>query len=89
MNCSGVLDGLDEFGQGVFRVAVEHAGDGFEEERVLQAAEAAAGAALEDDDELGAEVHFEDRHAGNRALRVIAALGLTTSFAPMTTATSV
>jgi hypothetical protein len=83
-----VLHGLRQVAKARLRVAIKHGGAGLEEERILEAAEAASLPALEHDDALCA-VDFQDGMPAMMDLGLSRASGLTTSFAPMTTATSV
>src|SRR6202034_2621273 len=70
-----VLDGLSQMVEGGFGVAVEHGCAGLEEERVVEAGEAASLAALENDDALRA-VDFEDGHAGDEGFGIVAGVGI-------------
>ena len=70
-----VLDGLGQVAEAGFGIAVEHGGAGLEEERVFEAAEAAALSALEYDDALGA-IDFEDGHAGDEGFWIVSGIGV-------------
>ena len=81
-------DCVDESAERALGIAVEHARIVFEKERVFDSGESLSLAALEHDDGARA-VHVEDRHAGDGAAWVVTCVGVPTSFAPMTMATSV
>src|SRR5579859_7473388 len=61
---SHLLDRLDQVCQAAFGVAIEHAGDGFEEERIFQTGKALAFAALEHHHGL-CLIDFYDGHTGD------------------------
>ena len=66
---------LTDLSEGLARVAEEHARFLVIEKRVVDAGEAMAHAALEDDD-VASAVDVEDRHSVNRARRVVAGGGV-------------
>jgi hypothetical protein len=70
-----LLDGGDELLDGRLRVAEEHRRVRLVEEVVVDPCEAGIHAALEDDDVRGL-VDVQDRHAVERALRVVARGGV-------------
>src|SRR6267142_1188034 len=65
------LDGLDQLGAGFLRIAVQHARVVQVEQRVFDAGETGAFAALDDDDVLGL-VGVENGHSVDRAGLVVA-----------------
>src|SRR3977135_4119407 len=68
-----VLHRAHKFHQRILRVAVEHSGIGFEEQRILESRETLALTALEHDYRLRM-VYFQDRHAGDRTVGVVASV---------------
>src|SRR5260370_28667798 len=81
IRCLDFLHRLRQVGKTAFGVAVKHAGDRFEEQRVFQPGEPFALTAFEHHYGLG-PVHPDDGHAGNGALGMVPRLGVDHTMKP-------
>src|SRR5438309_6218303 len=70
-----VLHRAYEFRQRILRVAIEHAGDWFEEKWILESGKTFALAAFQNHYRLRM-IDFQNWHAGNRAVGIIAGIGI-------------
>src|SRR5262249_47177110 len=70
-----VLHRGDEFRQRVFRVAVKHSRHWFKEKRILEAGKSFALSTFQNDHRFRA-IDFQDWHAGNRTVWVVARVGI-------------